>query len=39
MKTNVLNVNILDKISGLTTIKLSRKDLIGYGSFADVYRY
>ena len=39
MKTNVLNANILDKISGLTTIKLSRKDLIGKGSFADVYHY
>ena len=36
---SVLNTSILDKINGMTTIKLSRKDLIGSGSFADVYLY
>ena len=39
MKMSVLNTNIIDKINGMTTIKLSRKDFIGKGSFADVYLY
>ena len=39
MKMSALNTNIIDKINGMTTIKLSRKDFIGKGSFADVYLY
>ena len=39
MKMSVQDTSILDKINGMTTIKLSRKDLIGKGSFADVYHY
>ena len=31
--------NILNEINNLTTITLSRKDFIGKGLFADVYRY
>lgn len=31
--------NITDEIRKMTTIKLSNKDLIERGLFADVYRY